>query len=36
MGDYGLFEEMLDDFLSVLLRGFSLTIWLRWRRCLAV
>ena len=36
MGDFGLFEEFLDDFLSVSFSRCSLTIWLQWRKCLQV
>lgn len=33
MGDFGLFEEFLDDFLAVGRVVFSSTTWARWRRC---
>ena len=33
MGDFGLFEEFLDDFLAVVMGLRSSTTWARWRRC---
>lgn len=32
MGDFGLFEEFLDDFLAVMGELFSSMTWARWRK----